>query len=203
MRTYLISDHHFGHENIYKFKDKDGNYIRNLSSDDSKWKPRCSEEGDQLLIWQHNKIVKPGDRVHFMGDVAIPRKALKLLTRLNGKLSLVKGNHDPFDIKDYLKYFDKIMGSIKLGNTMLTHWPIHPTSIPAWAEVGVCHGHIHEKLVMLTNGHPDPRYINCCVEQTNGEPIDLEQILKGRYNPAKGYYENIPPETRRKMKREI
>ena len=100
-RTWVCADHHFGHRNILTFKDSNENLIRGALFKDI-------EEHDETLIRNHNELVENFDRVYLLGDVAINRRSLHLLGRLNGRLVLVKGNHDIFKLKDYLPYFDDI-----------------------------------------------------------------------------------------------
>ena len=47
---WVISDTHFGHENILKFRDKDGELIRGKLFDDI-------EQHDEVMIDQWNKYV--------------------------------------------------------------------------------------------------------------------------------------------------
>ena len=52
---WVISDTHFGHNNMLKFKDKNGDPIRpNFSS---------TEEMDEHMIERWNSVVKDGDIV--------------------------------------------------------------------------------------------------------------------------------------------
>ena len=96
---FFISDTHFGHKNIINFKDSCGKPVRDFDS---------VEEMDELMVKNWNEDIKPRDRVYHLGDVVINRKALPILDRLNGRKVLVKGNHDIFKLRDYVKYFDDI-----------------------------------------------------------------------------------------------
>jgi calcineurin-like phosphoesterase family protein len=50
---------------------------------------------DEVLIRNWNYCVKPTDRVYFLGDLALGEKpALDYLTRLNGSIMHIQGNHD-------------------------------------------------------------------------------------------------------------
>ena len=42
------------------------------------------------MIQRHNAVVKPNDRVYFLGDVAISKHYIHLVGRMNGKKVLVK-----------------------------------------------------------------------------------------------------------------
>jgi calcineurin-like phosphoesterase family protein len=58
-------------------------------------------EMNEALIENHNEIVKPGDDVYVLGDIALgnPRVVEKLISRFNGKLHLIQGNHDKTALK--------------------------------------------------------------------------------------------------------
>lgn len=163
-KTFITSDTHFGHGNILKFLRKDGTPVRHFSS---------VEEMDETLIENWNKVVGKHDRVYHLGDIAIKRKNLITLERLNGRKVLIRGNHDIFKLKDYLPYFDDIRGYKMMPKHALcfSHIPIHQRSLENRFQFN-CHGHLHEKI------YNDPRYINLCVEQTNYTPVEFDQLLE-------------------------
>jgi calcineurin-like phosphoesterase family protein len=173
VKTFLISDTHFGHNNAYKFKRADGTPLRPWAND--------AFDGDEWMIERWNSVVGEYDRVYHLGDVAIPRKGLKVLSRLNGRKILVKGNHDIYKKNDYLPYFDDIRGSHKLGNFILSHIPIHPDCLARWT-AGNIHGHLHSNKVMKKNWYgklvEDKRYFNVGVELLDGYPINFEDIVE-------------------------
>jgi calcineurin-like phosphoesterase family protein len=161
---FVISDHHFFHENILKFEDEDGVRFRGQFS--------SVEEMNELMIENHNSVVKPQDKVYFLGDVGFGIKKLpSVLSRLNGHLRLVLGNHDysqKRDFKVYLEWFEKVMESRQMGPILLTHRPVRlGTEGKVKANV---HGHIHEKVI------DDPRYLNVSVEQVNYTPLPFEEV---------------------------
>jgi calcineurin-like phosphoesterase family protein len=162
---FLASDHHLGHANIITFKDRNDSIIRNFNS---------IEEHDEHIIEQHNKVVGISDRIYYLGDVLFSKKHLHLLSRMQGRKVLIKGNHDKLDLKDYLPYFDDIRGSHQLSGMVLTHIPVHPDSLSRWSFN--IHGHLHQNNVMLPSGELDNRYFNVSLEQINYTPISLEGI---------------------------
>jgi len=166
-----VSDTHFGHDKMYRFTNDDGSLIRPWAKD--------AAEGDEIMIENWNAVVRPDDRVYHLGDVAIPRRAIATLGKLNGRIILIKGNHDIFKLKDYLPYVQDIRATHKLDRFLLSHIPIHQKSLARWTQ-GNIHGHMHSNIVMkrgLFKSKPDKRYINVSVEQTNQTPVNYEEIL--------------------------
>src|SRR6056297_154000 len=170
-KTWLVSDTHFGHHGCYtKFKDRHtGLPIRPWAT--------SAEEGDEIIRETWNWRVRANDKVYHLGDVAIPRKALKCMEGLNGRKVLIRGNHDIFKMKDYAEYFDDIRGTHKLADIILTHYPIHPESIPLHWCRGIIHGHTHTNCVVLEDSvTPDRRYENVCIEHTDMGPVEFEEV---------------------------
>lgn len=180
METYLISDSHFGHANICKFLREDGTKLRPWDDPD---------EMDVVMVERWNSVVKPGDVVYHLGDVAMNRRHIKTMGLLNGSKRLILGNHDIFDHSDYTPYFKRLHGSYKLDDLLLTHIPVHRDSVARWSSCCV-HGHLHDKEVMKVidgTSVPDPLYINVCVEHTDYRPIALYEV-KERISARKQLY---------------
>lgn len=167
--VFVISDTHFGHDNMYKFTNHDGSRVRHFAT---------AEEADELMIENWNRVVKPDDKVYHLGDVVIARKNLmKVMPRLNGSKRLIMGNHDIFDVEtDYLPHFKKVASYRvfpKLG-IIMSHIPIVMNSERfKWN----LHGHTH-----CCNAHGElasdpPRYFNVSVEKINYTPISLDEIV--------------------------
>lgn len=161
-KIFLASDHHLGHEGVTKFLRADGV---------TKLRPWTStEEMDEALIENHNKVVRPQDRVYFLGDVIINRRFMQKISRFNGRKKLIMGNHCIFRAEEYLQYFDDVKAYHVLDNLLLSHIPVHPQSKGRFR--GNIHGHLHEKTV------DDPWYFNVSVEQINYTPISFEEVLQ-------------------------
>ena len=171
--VFLIGCTHFGHENMYKFLNKDGTRVRYQFTD--------AKQGDKAMIERWNKTVRKVDKVYMLGDVAFKTKDLKILGRLNGSKVLIKGNHDELKLSEYAKYFKDVRAYHRLDGMILSHIPIHTNSL--WSEKNNnyrinIHAHLHSDAVMdsLDNSLPDSRYFSVCVERINYTPISLEQI---------------------------
>jgi calcineurin-like phosphoesterase family protein len=167
---FFASDHHFDHANILTFKRDDGTALREFDS---------VSHMNEHMVNCHNSVVKPGDKVYFLGDVCMDRKSrgLEILARMNGEKVLIKGNHDQCKPADYLRYFKDIRGSHQFEGLIMTHIPIHSESLARWS-LNV-HGHLHYKVVRMPLSQiPDRRYFNVGMERINYTPISLEEIKK-------------------------
>jgi calcineurin-like phosphoesterase family protein len=165
MKTFLISDTHFGHVGVTKFLRPDGSKLRPWDS---------VEEMDEALVENWNKTIGKNDKVYHLGDFCINKKALSIGYRLNGRKILIKGNHDIFKLKDYT-FFDDIRAYHVLNNYILSHIPIHPSSKGRF-NLNI-HGHTHANVVLDHEGIPDPWYCPVSVEHINYTPIDFQVIV--------------------------
>ena len=180
-QAYFISDTHFGHDKCWStFKRDDGTPLRNFSS---------TEEMDQHMIDCWNNVVGDNDVVWHLGDVVINRKFMKTLYALKGKKRLIRGNHDIFPTTEYMQHFEEIYGSMKVGDFICSHIPIHEDSIARWSK-GCVHGHLHSKRVPIMKRKADgtvektdkidDRYICVSVENINYTPVPYEELEKYR-----------------------
>jgi len=148
-----------------------------------------------VKLW--NDKVRPNDKVYHLGDVVINRKALSIMSRLNGDKVLIRGNHDIFRDDEYRKYFRELRAYHVMNGMILSHIPIHPDSVGRFGTN--IHGHLHTNRVMRTVDRGevnnddiynqgqwipnlvqeiDPRYHCVCVEQTDFAPILFEDVIK-------------------------
>lgn len=159
--VFFISDTHFGHKNICNFTKDDGSKLRPWND---------VSEMDEALVENWNSVVNPSDKIYHLGDVCLGKKHLEILSRLNGKKILIRGNHDIFEAKEYMKYFNDIRGVHVMNGMILSHIPIHDGSLERFS-INV-HGHLHSNRV-IKDGVIDPRYYSVCVEQIKFTPIEL------------------------------
>jgi calcineurin-like phosphoesterase family protein len=129
------------------------------------------------MVDNWNSVVKPGDKVYHLGDVFFgsPVHFKALWPRLNGRKRLVVGNHDDVKFLSSGAFFEKVMLWRKFENLLLTHVPVHPTTLQEHRfdgkEMINVHGHIHQ------NPSPDGPYKCVCVEQIYYKPLNIEEIL--------------------------
>jgi len=183
--VFLVSDTHFGHTGVCRFTRDDG--VTKLRPWDD------ANEMDEEMVKRWNDRVRPNDKVYHLGDVVINRKALSIMSRLNGDKVLIRGNHDIFKDTDYRQYFRELRAYHVMNGMILSHIPIHPESLSRFGTN--IHGHLHANRVMKTvkvervgpyDPRPftveesviDPRYHCVCVEQTDFAPILFEDVIK-------------------------
>lgn len=167
--TFFCSDHHFGHSNILKFTRNGGTPLRVFEDVDHM---------NEYMVMQHNRVVSPNDKVYMLGDLAMHKKYLPIIHRMNGEKVLIRGNHDLELARTYLEYFKDVRGTHQIDGMILSHIPLHPESLSRWK--ANIHGHLHANVVTnIGNKIPDPRYYSVCMEQLDDyKPVSLEQIKK-------------------------
>ena len=134
--NYFISDLHFGHTNCLAF---DNRPFTNIV------------EHDNQLIQNWNETVGIDDDVYILGDISWynSTKTIEIFKQLNGRLHLIKGNHDTtalknpelraifVEITDYKELFiDKNISIV------LCHYPIpcFKNHFYGWYHL---YGHVH------------------------------------------------------------
>ena len=169
--VFLVSDTHFGHAGVCRFLRDDGTKLRPWDN---------PEDMDEEMVRRWNDTVRPNDKVYHLGDVVINRKALKILSLLNGDKVLIRGNHDIFRDTEYRHYFRELRAYHVMNGMILSHIPIHEASL---ARFGTnIHGHLHANRVLRSDVKGvdiiDERYHCVCVEQTDFAPILFEDVIK-------------------------
>ena len=157
INTFFIGDLHISHKNIIGFCRPEFDSI---------------DEMNETMIERWNAVVCPKDNVWHLGDVCFGRHNMHMMSRFNGNIRLVMGNHDHYPVEEYLLYFKKLVGVTQYKQCVLTHIPIHPQQFYRFA-LNI-HGHLHEMKI------DDPRYFNVSCEQLNYTPIAWEEIKEQR-----------------------
>jgi calcineurin-like phosphoesterase family protein len=134
---WIISDTHFCHANIRT-------HCRWRSS----WS-KSIDEHDHLLIGAWNSVVQSNDLVMHLGDFALASEDRIRLIRfaLNGKIILVRGNHDRSSGAMRRCGMDWVGAHVIVQHGERTwscrHNPMHFTASEARNHVGLLHGHCH------------------------------------------------------------
>lgn len=192
--TWVASDPHFDHANILKFERSPGIKLRDFPD---------VETMNETMIDNWNSVVKDGDRVYLLGDVAFhPRVFERSIPRLKGRIVLVPGNHEPPKMRKYFHLFDDVRGYVVKKGVIMSHIPIHPGSLSRW-KINI-HGHLHANVVtqQVRNPEynpfgdpiaqlgmpgwidaPDPRYVCVAMEQINFTPKALSKIIEENGGP--------------------
>lgn len=96
---FFTSDHHFAHKNILKY---DGRPFKDIA------------HMDETMIQNHNAVVNPEDEVYLLGDFCFNKdKTEEYLSRLNGKLYFIKGNHDCKETIALYKQYGTYLGNLE------------------------------------------------------------------------------------------
>ena len=111
------------------------------------------------------------------------------LHRLNGKKRAVLGNHDNDSIEDYASVFEKVYGARQINGIILTHIPVHPSSLYRWKLNA--HGHLHAQCILNDNSTSDredmkhlrdKRYFCCSLEQNDFKPFHWDELVQQMNN---------------------
>ena len=151
-----------------------------------------AREMNEGLVARWNARVGRGDMVYCLGDIAVcgKREAKRWLDQLNGKIHLIRGNHDKVACKPGVRErFESIQDVLalrihapdfcaKVGvpGKELPIWLSHYSHLSWPSSVyGSLHfyGHSHGKLT-----HPSARAVDLSVEDWDLTPATLEEIVE-------------------------
>lgn len=165
---WFTSDLHFGDERLNL-------YSRDLIA-------KNSYEIDTLIVNNWNSLVDNNDTVYMLGDICYDISKLNILTQLNGKKILIKGNYDE-QIPDeaWLEYVTEICDDkiIRIGDEQvyLNHYPTNGKS-----SMFNIVGHIHGTWKVQRN------MINVGVDAWHFYPLSMERI-KFKMNGIRKFYD--------------
>ena len=169
MAIFVISDTHFCHNKDFIYK------LRGFNN---------YQEHDEAIVRNWNSVVGPNDDIYHLGDVFMgPRaeNALKIIEQLNGKIHLMRGNHDADNkVKELLKLPNIV--EVLYGKTIhigrYKYFLAHFAAITGDPRSGMprtisLHGHTHS---------PDPfEFVEFCsynvaVDAHNMTPVNIETV---------------------------
>lgn len=170
-KILITSDCHFNHENILSYEPES--------------RPFASvQEMNEKIIENWNKIVEPQDTIYVLGDMFMGQitEIPPILDRLNGKIILIRGNHDTanrinlykergIEVKDidYISYKGRFF--------ILCHFPIANEEFVNMvrndnSEVVVLYGHVHSNAPV---GYVNGTY-HIGMDTNNLTPLTLQKI---------------------------
>ena len=169
MKIYFISDTHFNHKNIIKYCNRP---FKNI------------DDMNEKIIDNWNKLVNKNDIVYHLGDFFLGQKfdLINIVSKLNGKIYLIKGNHDRLTTKAYEECGIKILKNAPISideyKVILSHRPLPDTMIKNnYLNI---HGHIHERKledIYDNNLYTKEKHLNVSCDVLNFTPILIDEIV--------------------------
>lgn len=167
-KTWVISDTHFGHYNIIKYCNRPFKDVIHMN---------------EALIENWNKKVAPDDYVIHAGDFCFGDPS-KYISRLNGRITLVIGNHDKNTVKfvrdnpqTKFRIVEGIVLMVRELKVCIYHYPIWQDRYEnnsVWPYDILLYGHVHNG----NESHQGPwNTKNISVEVMNYEPQELEMVV--------------------------
>lgn len=159
-KTYFIADPHFGDDRIRRYENRPF---------------QTAQEMDRELIRGWNALVTGSDTVYVLGDFGADGYEAEILSQLNGRKLLVKGNHDSKSNAEYRAAgFDEAYDHpiIIDGFWILSHEALYVNSNMPYANV---FGHVHNNPIVK-----DYSKQHFCVsaERIGYAPISFEAIKR-------------------------
>ena len=157
-QTWIISDTHFFLENIGRYCDRPDSW-------------------QETIIENWNRLIQPEEIVFHIGDLALSKKEYLegLVPLLNGKLYLMRGNHD----RRSNGYYQRLEITLVPDPYRMDHpsgWTLifsHRPIVPLETGVLNLHGHIHNSVAPELGA----RHVNLCVEVRDYHPWRPGEIL--------------------------
>jgi calcineurin-like phosphoesterase family protein len=166
-KLFLSADYHFGHENIIKYCKRPFKDVTHMT---------------KRLVTAHNQRVKPEDTFIHVGDFCFRNSpggkkgegettvSEEYLAQLNGRIVLIKGNHDKNNkCKAYIDGCEITWQGQKL-------WICHDPAERNTAYRINLVGHVHEAWKFKRIGGVDCINVGCDV--WNYMPVTLEEVMR-------------------------
>ncbi len=159
-KIYFIADTHFGDERILRYENRPFSNV---------------EQMDLKLVRRWNGKVRPEDSVYVLGDFGADGHEAEVLSKLNGRKYLVKGNHDEKSNEECRSFgFSEVYDHpiIIDGFWILSHDALYVNENMPYANL---FGHVHGSPIIK-----DYSKQHCCVsvERIDYSPISFEEIKR-------------------------
>jgi len=184
-KIYVTSDLHLGHDRDFVVAERGFETI---------------ESHDRTIVDSWNTIVDKTDDVYLLGDVMLGDidNGLSLLASLNGKIHIIRGNHDTDEkIKRYLECenVEEIVDAkfLRYGTITLylSHFPTlvsHEKLKKMKNAVVNLYGHTHQKdHFYILNEERHPYMYHVGVDGHNLTPVLLDSIIEEVRNEKNSY----------------
>ena len=139
-----------------------------------------AKEMNNMLIRNFNECVKKNDTVYILGDIAHRTPVAevnKLISKLNGKKILIKGNHDKvYEASLFEGIYDFLEIAYNGINISLMHYPMMEWPKSRYGSLHL-HGHLHSKkdYNVAQRNEGILRY-DVGVDANSYYPVSVEQI---------------------------
>ena len=173
-KIFFTSDTHFCHDREFIYEPREFTNVTEMN---------------EAIVQRWNSVVSPEDTVYHLGDVMLnnDEKGIKYLKRLNGKIIILKGNHDTYNRlclysdcpnveilqtgADYFTY-NKI-------NFYISHYPTITTNFNENKKLNRViinlFGHTHQQ----TNFYLDNKFMyHVGLDSHNCYPVEIDTIIK-------------------------
>ena len=161
---FVTSDLHFRHKKIIEYCNRPWSTV---------------EEMNEGLIQRWNSVVKKDDSIILVGDAAMVSskhgrgEATDMLLRLNGKKTLVRGNHDSH-LEIFVDSGFNVVDYIFVNNILIIHHPPQDSKktcdlVNRLKPGLIVHGHQHSDL-------GGSRLFNVCVDIHNWTPVSWSVV---------------------------
>ena len=163
---YFTSDLHLGQKGI--------NYVHQRPFDDV-------DIMNETLINNFNGVVREEDTVYIVGDLCngvSVEAANKLISQLNGKKILIRGNHDKqYDPSLFVEICDYKFFFYRGFTFVLMHYPIMDWYKRSKGSIHI-HGHLHsDRKYNLDNRKKGIHRYDCGVDANSFKPVSILQIM--------------------------
>ena len=178
MSIFVTSDLHFNHDREFVWK------IRGFNS---------IQEMNETIVKNWNSVVSPDDDVYVLGDLCLGGGTSsvllankKLIESLNGKLHIIRGNHDTNPRVIIYSQCANVVAEVKWADMLnykgyhfyLSHFPTLTGNLEKESlKQCTCNlfGHTHQ----TTNFHLDmPFMYHVGVDSHNCYPVNLDDIIE-------------------------
>lgn len=161
-RIFIVSDLHLDHANIIKYCHRPFDSVHEMND---------------TLIGNWNDTVSEYDLVYYLGDMihSEGRRTIDFwLSKLNGRIRFIRGNHD----KDVILKAEMIKNNFPITYKGHKFLLMHdPTNRPTW-DGWIIHGHMHNNnLKEYPHINIKNKTINVSVELIRYTPISMDEIV--------------------------